>query len=152
MTFYLRIIKNAYQDLCLVNIFFIMYPQIIRGVPFIKIYHTGSKTIQLYSLVICSAECERLTLLQEQCFLRLASFFCIYLKGPIIKDVAVLVDLQERSSFMLVGPDQHRLHMLWITVHCSRYKSCVSTKCKCRRIKRMVNTSKRSRLRDFVYF
>ena len=70
MTICTGVIKNANQYLRLVNVLFIMYPQVVDTVPVVQVNHAWCKSIQFDPLVSSGAENKRLTLFQEKCFLR----------------------------------------------------------------------------------
>lgn len=72
MTLTLRVIEDAGQDLCFIDISFIMNPEIIHTMACIQVYHDRFETIQFDPLVIIGTEYQRFALFQEQGFFRLA--------------------------------------------------------------------------------
>src|SRR5690606_23711152 len=144
MTFLLWIVEDSCKYLRLVYVALIMNPEIIGGETFIKVDYLRIESIEPYALVTCCAEDEWLAIFEEQCFLRLRSFLCEYFEGPIVEDVAILIDLEEGSTFMLIRPDQHRLQVFRIAIHCSRYKRSIGSDCKSERIEWMIDASERS--------
>src|SRR5213076_1995197 len=73
-------------------------------------------------------------------------------EGTIIKNVAVLVDLEEGSATVCISSYQHALQVLRITVHAPGHKGCVCSHRQRQWIERMVNTTHRGRFGHLVLF
>ena len=71
-------------------------------------------------------------------------------KAPVVEDVAVLVDFQERGASVAVRPAHHRLHVLGIAVHRTGDERCICAECKRHGIERMVDRPVGRTLRDFA--
>ena len=81
-------------DLGFVEIMIIVNPQIIFAMAFFEVHHYRFETIEFDSFILCGTKHQWLSLLEEQCFFRLGSFFCKDFKCTIVKDVTVLVDFK----------------------------------------------------------
>src|SRR4030095_12668065 len=106
MTLQFRIIKYSNEDLSFVEVAFIVNPKIICAVTIPQLHYLRMKTIQPDSLVLGSPKNQRLALFKEHRFLCLGAFLGEYFKSAIIKDVTVLIDLEEGSAPMLMHTNQ----------------------------------------------
>src|SRR5206468_12685227 len=102
-------------------------PQIICTMAFIQVNNNGSKSIEFDSFIPVGPKDQRLTIFQKKGFVGLASFLSKNFKGPIVEDVTILIDLQERSTVVRMCSCQHGLQMLGISVHAPCYKCGIGT-------------------------
>src|SRR5882724_8270004 len=117
MSFNRGIIKHPHKDLRFIKIFIVMYPAIICARVFSNLNDHRLKPVQFYSSVTLRSKNERLPVFKKENIIGLGRFLREDLKSPIIKDVAILIDLKERCSLMFMTPHQHFLKVLRITVH-----------------------------------
>ena len=88
----------------------------------------------------------------KKCFNRFRPFFGEYIEGPIVEDVAILIDFEERRTVVCMRPTNHLLQMFRVAIHTARYERSIGTKGQCPRIEWMIETSVRGRLRYFMFF
>src|ERR1700677_4199095 len=152
MSFDPRVIEHADQDLRLIEIFVVVYPQIIRADASAEIHYRRPETFQADALVPLCAEDQRLALFEEQGLDGLAAFFGKDFESAVIENIAVLIDLEERRALMPMAAQQHLLKMLGVPVHAAGYKAGIRAHGKGQRIEGMVDTPKGRRLGDLLLF
>ena len=89
------IIKDADKYLGFINIVFVVYPEIIGTYAISEVHHAWREPVETNTFFIIGTEGEGFALLQEKRFIRLGGFFGKDLDCAVVKDVSVLVDLQE---------------------------------------------------------
>src|ERR1700727_2881630 len=127
MSFDPWVIEHPDQDLGLIEILFVMYPQIIRANGCAQIHYRRPKTFQTDAFFPLCAEDQRLALLEEQGLHRLAAFLGKDFESAVIENIAVLIDLEERRAFMAITAQQHLLQVLGVPVHAAGYKAGIRT-------------------------
>ena len=92
------IVEHPCQYLGLVQVIFIVDPEIVSTMALVKAHHYGVEPIELDAFITVGAKDQWLVGLKEKGFFGLGGFFRKNFKSTIIKNVAVLVDLEERGT------------------------------------------------------
>lgn len=152
MTFHTGIIKHANEDLRFVEIALIMHPQIICAGIFSQLNDHRPEAVQFDAFVALCAKDQGLALLQEEGIIGFGRLLSEHFKNAIIEDIAVLIDLQEGRTLVLMAADKRFLQVLGIAVHCPGNKGGIRSHGQGQWVEWMVDTAEGGGLGYFILF
>src|SRR5258708_8015326 len=143
MTFDTGIIKHPDENLVFIEVFFVVYPEVIFAYILPQVDNSRMETIQANAFFPLRSEDQGFALFQEQGFHGLGAFFGEDLESSVIKDIAVLIDFEEGCAPMALAAKQHLLQVFGVPVHAAGHKAGISPHRKLKRIERMVDAAER---------
>lgn len=147
------VVEHADQDLGLVEVAFVMDPEVVFADAFcVEVDDGRFEAFEADAFILLGAENEGFALFEKQGFCGFGAFFGEDLKGAVVEYITVLIDLEERGAFVLVAADEHGLEVFGVTVHASGDESGVSAHGQGQGVEGVVDASERGRLGEFIFF